>query len=79
MVLEGEGKLLDICRLTCLEQGLRPLSDHKKNDVPALRVQGLKIVLKSPYGPGERGLDRKLVWPDAFWSKQFPTLKEKSA
>jgi len=46
VVLEGEGDLVDVCRLTCLEQGVSPLTDHEKKDVPVLRVQGREIILQ---------------------------------
>jgi predicted transcriptional regulator len=40
--LLGKGDVVDICRLTCLEQGIAIV--HDKN-VPALRVDGLKVEL----------------------------------
>ncbi len=51
VVLEGEGDLVDVCRLTCLEHGVRPLTDRKKKDVPILQVQGMKIELQWPDEP----------------------------
>jgi DNA-binding MarR family transcriptional regulator len=41
--LEGEGDVVEICRLTCLEQGLRIVTDHKK---PLMRAVGLKILIE---------------------------------
>ncbi|KAF0109311.1 MAG: putative DNA-binding protein [Anaerolineaceae bacterium] len=38
----GAGDVADICRLTCLEQGIAVVTDE---DAPALEVAGLKIVL----------------------------------
>jgi len=38
----GEGDIADICRLTCLEQGLTVVSDK---DAPAIKVDGLKVKL----------------------------------
>ena len=38
----GEGDVADICRLTCLEQGVTIVSD---TDAPQLEVTGLKVVL----------------------------------
>lgn len=58
VVLEGKGELLDICKLTCLEQGVRPLSDQKKNDVPVLRVNGLEIALQHGGGSVSRRTDQ---------------------
>lgn len=53
IILDGEGDVAEICRLTCLEKGIRiqpvtdgmgkqeTTSDH--NHTPVLRVQGLKV------------------------------------
>lgn len=41
--LEGEGEVVDICRLTCLEQGLHVVSDHHS---PTLKVAGLRIIVE---------------------------------
>jgi len=38
----GEGDVADICRLTCLEQGMTIVSD---TDAPQLEVTGLKVIL----------------------------------
>lgn len=52
VVLDGEGDLVDVCRLTCLEQGIHPLTtDRKERDVPILQVQGMKIELQWPDEP----------------------------
>jgi DNA-binding MarR family transcriptional regulator len=40
--LIGEGDVADICRLSCLEQGIAIVTD---NTAPALEVLGLKVVL----------------------------------
>ena len=39
----GKGDVVDICRLTCIEQGIAVVSDK---DVPALRVDGFKVLLQ---------------------------------
>jgi DNA-binding MarR family transcriptional regulator len=39
----GEGDVADICRLTCLEQGMTVTADP---DAPALEVAGLKVLLR---------------------------------
>ncbi len=39
----GKGDVVDICRLTCIEQGIAVVSDK---DVPALRVDGFKVQLQ---------------------------------
>ncbi len=40
--LEGSGDVADICRLTCLEQGVTVVDD---DDVPLLHIQHLKIFI----------------------------------
>jgi hypothetical protein len=39
----GKGDVVDICRLTCLEQGIQVVTDQ---NVPVLRVDGFKILLQ---------------------------------
>lgn len=39
----GKGDVVDICRLTCIEQGIEVVTDK---DVPALQVDGFKVQLK---------------------------------
>jgi DNA-binding MarR family transcriptional regulator len=41
--LEGNGDVAEICRLTCLEQGVTIVSEK---DTPVLRIVGLKIFLE---------------------------------
>ena len=38
----GKGDVADICRLTCLEQGIQVVTDE---DVPILRVEATKVTL----------------------------------
>lgn len=40
--IDGEGDIADICRLTCMEQGVHVVD---KSDVPVLQVRGFKIHL----------------------------------
>jgi DNA-binding MarR family transcriptional regulator len=39
----GQGDVADVCRLTCLEQGMRVVEDNR---APTLMVDGLKVNLK---------------------------------
>ena len=39
----GAGDVADICKLTCLEQGIAVVADE---DAPALQVIGLKVILQ---------------------------------
>jgi DNA-binding MarR family transcriptional regulator len=41
--LDGEGDVAEICRLTCLEQGISIVSN---TEAPLLRVKGLKVFLE---------------------------------
>ncbi len=41
--LEGEGDVADVCRLTCLEQGMDIV---ETGDVPLLKVQELKVLVE---------------------------------
>ena len=45
----GDGDIADICRLTCLEQGIRineAEQDGSKDKIPVLEVQGAKVFLR---------------------------------
>jgi len=39
----GKGDVVDICRLTCIEQGVAVVNDK---NVPALQVDGFKVQLQ---------------------------------
>ncbi len=41
--LVGEGEVAEICKLSCIEQGLEIVTD---GDAPVLEVRGLKVVLR---------------------------------
>jgi DNA-binding MarR family transcriptional regulator len=43
--LVGEGDVADICRLTCLEQGVVIVDEE---NIPALEVRGLSVLLVNP-------------------------------
>lgn len=43
--VDGEGDIADICRLTCLEQGVRVVTDESAR---VLAVRGLKVSLLPP-------------------------------
>ncbi len=40
--LVGEGDVADVCKLTCLEQGIEVVAD---DNVPVLEVRGVKVLL----------------------------------
>lgn len=46
--INGDGDIADICRLTCLEQGITIVEDpsgQNKNNIPTLEIKGTKVVL----------------------------------
>lgn len=43
--IDGEGDIADICRLTCLEQGVRVVTEES---APVLAVRGMKVSLLRP-------------------------------
>lgn len=44
IVIDGDGDVADICRLTCLEKGIEVISEN--NHAPVLRIQGLKVFVE---------------------------------
>jgi DNA-binding MarR family transcriptional regulator len=54
--VQGKGDLVDVFSLTCLEQGIRYVSDGGRKDLPILKVVGLDMVLAWPdENVGQRG------------------------
>jgi DNA-binding MarR family transcriptional regulator len=46
--VQGKGDLVDVFSLTCLEQGIRYVSDGGRKNLPILEVVGLDMVLAWP-------------------------------
>lgn len=51
--IDGDGDIADICRLTCLEQGMTVVDDAgeghllgSNNEVPVINIQGMKVILR---------------------------------
>lgn len=51
--IEGDGDIADICKLTCLEHGIRVANepqenepDPRMNSIPVLEIQGMKVNLR---------------------------------
>jgi len=46
--INGDGDIADICRLTCLEQGIQVynLDLNDKSQIPILEISGLKVFLR---------------------------------
>jgi DNA-binding MarR family transcriptional regulator len=48
----GDGDIADVCRLTCLEQGMTIVPDASRPDVAVLEVRGQKLSLRrTPIAP----------------------------
>ncbi len=45
---QGPDDIMDICRLTCLEQGVEILSGEDSGDMPVLEIHGSKVHLHLP-------------------------------
>jgi DNA-binding MarR family transcriptional regulator len=50
--LQGPEDILDICKLTCLEQGIDVV---ESDGVPVLEIRGAKVHMRLPEKEGERG------------------------
>ena len=44
----GEGDIADICRLTCLELGIRVVEDGSIDGTPVLEIRGTHILYRTP-------------------------------
>ena len=44
----GQGDLVDVCRLTCLEQSVQITSEDVDAELPVLRVSGSAVMLELP-------------------------------
>jgi DNA-binding MarR family transcriptional regulator len=51
VMIEGDGDIADVCRLTCLEQGLEVVKLDSNGDVPVVLVSGRELELRLPNGP----------------------------
>lgn len=45
---QGPEDVLDVCRLTCMEQGVKVVDAGQ--DVPVLRIEGVRVFLEMPEG-----------------------------
>jgi DNA-binding MarR family transcriptional regulator len=55
VVIDGDGDLAEICRLTCLEQGIRVASE-KSRRLPTMVIEGLDLRLELPEQIGDDGV-----------------------
>lgn len=46
--IAGDGDIADVCRLTCLEQGLEVLSEGEPDGVPTVAIEGTDLELRYP-------------------------------
>jgi DNA-binding MarR family transcriptional regulator len=51
--IDGKGDIADVCRLTCLEQGMALAEDGRDQDVAVLEVQGQRVHLRVREAAGE--------------------------
>jgi DNA-binding MarR family transcriptional regulator len=48
IVIDGDGDLAEVCRLTCIEQGFKVVEDGNGPSTGVLRIQGRKVTFMSP-------------------------------
>jgi DNA-binding MarR family transcriptional regulator len=48
VAIRGEGDIADICRLTCLEQGVPVIGDGRTDGAALLDVEGQSVVFREP-------------------------------
>ena len=48
VAIRGEGDIADICRLTCLEQGVPVIGDGRADGAAVLDVEGQSVVFREP-------------------------------
>lgn len=48
VVIEGDGDIADVCRLTCIEAGVAVADADSRDGLPALRIEGTDIELRQP-------------------------------
>jgi DNA-binding MarR family transcriptional regulator len=46
--IEGRGDIAEICRLTCLEQGVPVVADGRSDEVGVLDIVGSQVLLRQP-------------------------------
>ena len=53
--IDGKGDIADVCRLTCLEQGMPILGDGHEQGVAVLEAHGQVVRLREPAAAGQPG------------------------
>ena len=48
VAVSGQGDLVDVCRLTCLEQSILMTSEEGDVELPVIRVSGSAVILEMP-------------------------------
>lgn len=48
VVIDGDGDIADVCRLTCLELGVTVANSDAQDGLPALEIDGTEISLREP-------------------------------
>lgn len=60
VTIEGDGDIADVCRLTCIEQGLTLAEPGAQDGIPALQIEGAKVSLKLPEPDPRRAAQAEL-------------------
>lgn len=60
VAIEGEGDIADVCRLTCIEQGLSVVEPGARDGVPSLHVEGAKVLLRLPDAEQDQAREAEL-------------------
>ena len=45
--IDGDGDVADICKLTCIERGIKPM-EKKHSDCPVVKISALKLFFECP-------------------------------
>ena len=45
--IDGDGDVADICKLTCIERGIKPM-EKKHSDCPVVKITALKLFFECP-------------------------------
>jgi hypothetical protein len=48
VAVAGDGDLVDVCRLTCIEQSVPIALENSDGNLPVLRVSGASVKLEMP-------------------------------
>ncbi len=58
VMIDGDGDIADVCRLTCIEMGFTVVSDTPADGTPEMEIEGTDVVLRLPTVPEGQPVDR---------------------